>query len=206
MQTGQETSYVDVSPNAYTYEDHLADMGNAHSSQPVSEDAPIAQEREGVEASTAIGRLQAITGAKAADGKVKPRGPKADAADFAFIQVSGRIVDRRLITTPSVALPRSPRGTLSLFMFTLMIDAPQPSCSYRADLGQDLKVECLWLQRSLSKLLLFDRLDPSVQTKIIEHTWVRQVPAGEILIQEGETGLAATELYIVKNGNFEVSG
>eukprot|EP00878_Enallax_costatus_P001687 GHUV01001841.1.p1 GENE.GHUV01001841.1~~GHUV01001841.1.p1 ORF type:complete len:745 (+),score=263.55 GHUV01001841.1:565-2799(+) len=146
MQTGQEATYVDVSPNAYTYEDHLADMGNAHSSQPVSDDAPIAQEREGagVEASTAIGRLQAITGAKAADGKVKPRGPKADAADFAFIQ------------------------------------------------------------RSLSKLLLFDRLDPSVQTKIIEHTWVRQVPAGEILIQEGETGLAATELYVVKNGHFEV--
>lgn len=62
----------------------------------------------------------------------------------------------------------------------------------------------LLVQRSLSKLLLFDRLDPSVQTKILEHTWVRHVPAGEILIQEGETGLAATELYVVKDGSFEV--
>lgn len=60
------------------------------------------------------------------------------------------------------------------------------------------------LQRSLAKLLLFDRLDPSVQTKIIEHTWTRQVVAGEIPIQEGETGLAATELYVVKSGSFEV--
>jgi len=31
------------------------------------------------------------------------------------------------------------------------------------------------------------------------------VPAGEILIQEGETGLAASELYIVKEGTFEVN-
>jgi cGMP-dependent protein kinase 2 len=33
----------------------------------------------------------------------------------------------------------------------------------------------------------------------------RNVQAGEILINEGDTGLAATELYIVKSGIFEVS-
>lgn len=32
----------------------------------------------------------------------------------------------------------------------------------------------------------------------------RQVAAGEILIKEGDTGLAATELYVVKSGKFEV--
>jgi cGMP-dependent protein kinase 2 len=32
----------------------------------------------------------------------------------------------------------------------------------------------------------------------------RPVPAGEILIQEGETGLGASELYVVKEGEFEV--
>lgn len=87
-QAGNETAYFDASPNAYTYEDHLADMGNATSTHAANEEAPIAEEREGAQASNAIGRLQAITGAKAADtAKVKPRGPKADAADFAFIQV-----------------------------------------------------------------------------------------------------------------------
>lgn len=38
----------------------------------------------------------------------------------------------------------------------------------------------------------------------MEHTWTRKVSAGEILIQEGETGLAASELYVVKDGTFEV--
>ncbi len=32
----------------------------------------------------------------------------------------------------------------------------------------------------------------------------RTVQAGEILINEGDTGLAATELYVVKSGKFEV--
>jgi hypothetical protein len=65
-----------------------------------------------------------------------------------------------------------------------------------------LTVICL--QKALSKLLLFDRLEPAAQAKVVEHTWMRSVAAGEILIQEGETGLAATELYVVKSGTFEV--
>jgi CRP-like cAMP-binding protein len=32
----------------------------------------------------------------------------------------------------------------------------------------------------------------------------RSVPAGEILIKEGDSGLAASELYVVKTGKFEV--
>jgi hypothetical protein len=65
-----------------------------------------------------------------------------------------------------------------------------------------LSFKCL--QKALSKLLLFDRLEPAAQAKVVEHTWMRSVAAGEILIQEGETGLAATELYVVKSGTFEV--
>lgn len=60
------------------------------------------------------------------------------------------------------------------------------------------------VQSSLSKLLLFERLDKASQIKVVEHTWTRKVSAGEILIQEGETGLAASELYVVKDGAFEV--
>lgn len=63
---------------------------------------------------------------------------------------------------------------------------------------------CCWTQNSLGNLLLFGRLDRAAQSKIVDHTWERTVAAGEILIQEGEVGLAATELYIVKSGKFEV--
>jgi hypothetical protein len=53
-------------------------------------------------------------------------------------------------------------------------------------------------------VLLFKNLDSSMQRKIVENMWERTVPAGEILIQEGETGVAASELYVVKEGKFEV--
>ena len=33
----------------------------------------------------------------------------------------------------------------------------------------------------------------------------RKVAPGEILIKEGDTGLAASELYVVKSGEFSVS-
>ncbi|KIY99242.1 protein kinase, cGMP-dependent [Monoraphidium neglectum] len=91
-----------------------------------------------------LARLQAITGAKAADTKIKPRGPRAAPGDLEFVK------------------------------------------------------------SSLCNLLLFGRLDRAAQGKIAEHTWERAVAAGEILIQEGEVGLAATELFVVKSGKFEV--
>jgi cGMP-dependent protein kinase 2 len=52
--------------------------------------------------------------------------------------------------------------------------------------------------------LLFARLPPDAKTKVCEAMWELSVPAGEILIQEGETGLAAAELYVVAKGAFEV--
>ena len=60
------------------------------------------------------------------------------------------------------------------------------------------------MQASLGNLLLFGRLDRAAQAKIAENTWERSVPAGEILIQQGDVGLAASELYVVKQGTFEV--
>lgn len=59
-------------------------------------------------------------------------------------------------------------------------------------------------QESLRNLLLFSKLDPYVQQKIVSDTVERAVPAGEILIQQGDAGLAAMQLYIVKSGVFEV--
>lgn len=99
---------------------------------------------QGAGAAEGLARLQAITGAKAAETKIKPRGPKAAPGDLEFIK------------------------------------------------------------NSLGNLLLFGRLDKAAQSKIAENTWERNVAAGEILIQEGEVGLAASELYVVKSGKFEV--
>ncbi|KAI8470474.1 MAG: kinase-like domain-containing protein [Monoraphidium minutum] len=61
-----------------------------------------------------------------------------------------------------------------------------------------------FIKTSLGNLLLFGRLDRAAQVKIAENTWERSVRAGEILIQEGDVGLAASELYVVKAGKFEV--
>ncbi|WIA37000.1 hypothetical protein OEZ86_008237 [Tetradesmus obliquus] len=121
-------------------------MGNAASSDSGAAaasgvEAPISAETEH---NALAMRMQAITGAKPAETRATPRGPKAAQEDH-----------------PVIA-------------------------------------------KALSKLLLFDRLEPAAQAKVVEHTWTRSVAAGEILIQEGETGLAATELYVVKSGTFEV--
>jgi CRP-like cAMP-binding protein len=60
------------------------------------------------------------------------------------------------------------------------------------------------LQACLAKLLLFNNLESTVQRKTVMEMYERQVLAGEILIKEGDTGLAASELYVVKSGQFEV--
>ena len=47
-------------------------------------------------------------------------------------------------------------------------------------------------QGSLTNLLLFAKLDKFTQQKIVSETYERTVTAGDILIQQGDTGLAAT--------------
>jgi signal-transduction protein with cAMP-binding, CBS, and nucleotidyltransferase domain len=61
-----------------------------------------------------------------------------------------------------------------------------------------------FIEESLARILLFSKLDPGLQRKIVAEMFEREVQAGEILINEGDTGLAATELYVVKSGKFEV--
>ncbi len=53
-------------------------------------------------------------------------------------------------------------------------------------------------------MLLFDKLEADVQRKIVTEMYARKINAGDILIQEGDVGLAASELYVVKEGEFEV--
>ena len=57
----------------------------------------------------------------------------------------------------------------------------------------------------MDKLLLFSRIEPSIRTRIVAEMYERKVAPGEILIKEGDTGLAASELYVVKSGEFSVS-
>lgn len=80
-------------------------------------------------------------------------------------------------------------------------------------LGCDVHLACLWTdggvwfrkQQALSKLLLFHQLEQPIQTKIVMEMYEREVKAGEILIKQGDTGMGASELYVVKMGKFEVS-
>lgn len=60
------------------------------------------------------------------------------------------------------------------------------------------------LQDCLAKVLFFGQLEDGLRSRIAADMYERRVSAGEILIQEGDTGLTAAELYIVKEGEFEV--
>lgn len=62
------------------------------------------------------------------------------------------------------------------------------------------------MQSSLVNLLLFSRLDRGTAKKIGAHMYMLPVSAGEILIQQGDSGDAATKLFVVRSGKFEVSG
>jgi len=61
-----------------------------------------------------------------------------------------------------------------------------------------------FITEALKKLLLFNNIDSAIYKKIVSDTYERNVKAGEILIKQGDTGQAASELYIVKEGKFEV--
>ena len=61
-----------------------------------------------------------------------------------------------------------------------------------------------FLMEALSKLLIFANLSPEKQATLCSNMYEREIAAGEILIREGEEGAAASELYVVKSGDFEV--
>jgi len=75
----------------------------------------------------------------------------------------------------------------------------------RVDTGNKTKPDDYdFLTSSLGNLLLFNNLDKSAQRKIVTEMYEQKVAAGEILIQQGDTGLPASQLYVVKSGKFEV--
>mmetsp|Transcript_18135 Transcript_18135/g.45676 ORF Transcript_18135/g.45676 Transcript_18135/m.45676 type:complete len:729 (-) Transcript_18135:1324-3510(-) len=57
---------------------------------------------------------------------------------------------------------------------------------------------------ALNKLLLFNHLDKATQRRIVSDMYEKEVKAGEILIQQGDVGVSASQLYVVKSGKFEV--
>lgn len=123
-----------------------------------------------------MGRIKAIVGGKAKERErgVAIQGARTSATDYEFVMV------RR-----SNGMQLQPWGLH----------------------GAALSVACapqLHVQDSLSNLLLFNKLDRFTRQKIVASTYERAVPAGEILIQQGDTGLAASQLYVVKSGKFEV--
>uniref|UniRef100_A0A383WC48 cGMP-dependent protein kinase n=1 Tax=Tetradesmus obliquus TaxID=3088 RepID=A0A383WC48_TETOB len=61
-----------------------------------------------------------------------------------------------------------------------------------------------FIEETLNKVLVFNKMERHLQRKVVSEMYERTVSAGEILIKEGDTGLAAAELYVVKSGKFEV--
>ncbi|GFR52827.1 hypothetical protein Agub_g15453, partial [Astrephomene gubernaculifera] len=61
-----------------------------------------------------------------------------------------------------------------------------------------------FIKSSLINLLLFSRLDRVTAQRIVSEMYMLPVLAGEILIQQGDTGDAATKLFVVRSGKFEV--
>ena len=77
-------------------------------------------------------------------------------------------------------------------------NAPPPGCEKANEADYE------FIAQSLRDLLLFNHIDPTAQKKIVTETYERKVKAGEILIRQGDKGHSARELYIVKEGKFEV--
>ena len=96
---------------------------------------------------------------------------------------------------------QGPKATASDYEF-ITVRLPLPWC--RCTCSTDQVIPPQFPQGSLTNLLLFAKLDKFTQTKIVSETYERTVTAGEILIQQGDTGLAATQLFVVKSGKFEV--
>ncbi|GFH26955.1 uncharacterized protein HaLaN_25193 [Haematococcus lacustris] len=47
-------------------------------------------------------------------------------------------------------------------------------------------------------------MDNQSQRMLVQNMYKRHVTAGEILIGQGSTGLAATQLYVIESGSFEI--
>ncbi|WZN58634.1 cAMP-dependent protein kinase [Chloropicon roscoffensis] len=78
----------------------------------------------------------------------------------------------------------------------------KPSLPDRA--SSALEKDFPFLLEALNKLLIFAQLPPDKQATVCSNMYEREIDAGEILIREGEEGVAASELYVVKSGDFEV--
>lgn len=73
-----------------------------------------------------------------------------------------------------------------------------PNCTRVSDEDQD------FIMDALRKLLLFKDMYEATQKKIVKEMYLKEVKAGEIVIKQGDSGIAACELYVVKSGKFEV--
>jgi len=60
------------------------------------------------------------------------------------------------------------------------------------------------IEVALGKLVIFAKLEKVRRVEVAKLCTEREVPAGDQLIRQGETGLATDEMYIVKSGHFEV--
>ena len=160
-----------------------------------------------------ISRPAAITEGKRTKGGSRPPGAvKASPDDLQYIQAYCPRLMPLLLLLLNTAFWRSCFVIVTL-LTTLSDALPLPSANTRLS-GNACDVACyMWrrsgdyfnaLQECLAKVLFFGQLEDGLRARIAADMYERRVSAGEILIQEGDTGLTAAELYIVKEGEFEV--
>jgi hypothetical protein len=109
----------------------------------------------------------------------------------------------RLFPVPCLAVPCFAvpcRAVLSAWVGGhILLCSPAVCMPIKADSSNISRV-----QETLNKVLVFNKLEHHLQRRVVSEMYERSVNAGEILIKEGDTGLAASELYVVKSGKFEV--
>lgn len=145
---------------------------------------------EGLEGGRNVGRQQAVTEGKARRRGLPPNSVRSTPDDWPFIEV-GAALEPSWVLHPmvcslplpaarcchTVCLVQPAAWRLSLAALHVPRLCPSPSPSPR--------------QESLTKLLLFNNLDRGAQRKVVREMYERPIAAGEILIQEGDTGAAA---------------
>jgi cGMP-dependent protein kinase 2 len=64
--------------------------------------------------------------------------------------------------------------------------------------------EIYTIKDSLNSVLVFERLDNAIKDRIISNMYLRYVQAGQVIIQQDAIENGADEMYVIKEGTFDV--
>lgn len=84
------------------------------------------------------------------------------------------------------------------------VEDPHKKCATQGNLRKTSGGDTAKILEALASLILFGKLGDDTLKKIAAEMYEKPVHAGDILIQQGDTGISASQLYVVKSGSFEV--